>query len=854
MTSPTPPVNSPSAYVAMVRHGERFVEAPESNLFELERDYPATIEAYVRQHCTATRALVEAGGKLYTATVYVATTGDDLAYVPVDEGRVPLDLDVQPSTMESGDAQKIDDSLHIHERERWEKDIASALLRIVEKAANVDAEMEQSLFELIVEGATELSHADCAGLWMVHPPTRELHLAAFTSVRQSDQLRFRSRIEGGQGGNTLLQRESYYCGDTNTDPQWSRFVLGIRSCYEMPMIHLDHVLGVLCVGSPRPNIFDPHLRSALDRFAKHCSALIWQRITAIEARVQKEHRIFLIASEDLDDLYRRAVEAARLLVSAESSSLFIVPPGPQSQLQLVATTGLAPGYDQDTTYYWREGITGWVASKRVPLRIKNCGDEDELRGWGSDIQWKGKTREVASRQGFERALLVVPLLDEAANCVGVLRTSGKHGGGVFLEEDKMAMEHFARALVSERGRRRPLTALRSLSEAIAGFSESPQDTLRSILKQSMKVCEADAGTIALLDGERLVDHGHIGNLVIPAEEITRSFHDQPSVTALCARTGVAQVVPDVEHPDWSPIYKQCFEGIKSELVFPLLHCGQVLGVINLESTKKDFFTQEHQVKLRICADFAASYVAYQRVDVQLKELKRWFGSYADILMKDPDRGKPKKVAQAVSVLFADIRGSTYMSELLSPDQSLVVMTEYMLEMTRVVHLYKGVIANVMGDGILALFGLYDDQQESGQALQRALTAATEMRRCFQRLRAKWYNEWATHESTRERPMLPRIGIGIGIHSGMRVYFGRFGDEHHWQITAFGADVNLAARLGDEAKHGEIFVSKAVHKSLPSASDAATMNTTQPMFWREQLRLIGEVDVGKDAFVVTYVVQ
>src|SRR5205823_2232937 len=107
----------------------------------------------------------------------------------------------------------------------------------------------------------------------------------------------------------------------------------------------------------------------------------------------------------------------------------------KSVMRLASTTGLAPGYDKGTSYAPGEGITGWVGAHRVPLRLRNCGDPDELSRWDRGLEWKGKTREIASQIGFERPLLAVPILDAQGVCHGVLRASGKVGGTEFWEED-----------------------------------------------------------------------------------------------------------------------------------------------------------------------------------------------------------------------------------------------------------------------------------------------------------------------------------------------------------------------------------------------------------------------------------
>nr|WP_281272378.1 adenylate/guanylate cyclase domain-containing protein [Paenibacillus sambharensis] len=147
----------------------------------------------------------------------------------------------------------------------------------------------------------------------------------------------------------------------------------------------------------------------------------------------------------------------------------------------------------------------------------------------------------------------------------------------------------------------------------------------------------------------------------------------------------------------------------------------------------------------------------------------------------------------VSVVFADIRGFTSMSEKLQPEEVIQVLNEYLDLCTRAVFAWNGTLDKFIGDGVMAIFGApavlpNHAEQAVRAALQMKREAAALERRCM------------------ERFGMP-VTFGIGIHSGPAVV-GNVGSEAlRLDYTAIGDTVNLAARLESAAKAGQILVSR-----------------------------------------------
>ncbi len=151
----------------------------------------------------------------------------------------------------------------------------------------------------------------------------------------------------------------------------------------------------------------------------------------------------------------------------------------------------------------------------------------------------------------------------------------------------------------------------------------------------------------------------------------------------------------------------------------------------------------------------------------------------------------------ITVLFADIRGFTTLSETMQPEDVVQLLSDFFDRMVDVVMRNHGTIDKFLGDGMMAIFGapLADPYQE-----EHAVRAALEMQAELRTLREKWQAE-GRHP----------FRIGIGINSGNAIV-GNIGSKEHMEYTAIGDTVNLASRLESESKTVgvEILVSESTH--------------------------------------------
>jgi adenylate cyclase len=170
--------------------------------------------------------------------------------------------------------------------------------------------------------------------------------------------------------------------------------------------------------------------------------------------------------------------------------------------------------------------------------------------------------------------------------------------------------------------------------------------------------------------------------------------------------------------------------------------------------------------------------------------------------------------QIVTVLFADVKGFTALSERLSPREVQDLLNEYLHEMTDVIFRYNGTVDKYIGDGIMAIFGaprLPEDPLDEQHAF-RAVSAAVEMQQAQQRLVRKLDPDKA-------------FTIRIGVNTGP-AFTGFFGTRHRLEYTAIGDTVNTASRLESAAEPGTVFIGEDTARLVSDQFELQEMGELQ----------------------------
>ncbi|HET9330135.1 MAG TPA: adenylate/guanylate cyclase domain-containing protein [Steroidobacteraceae bacterium] len=150
------------------------------------------------------------------------------------------------------------------------------------------------------------------------------------------------------------------------------------------------------------------------------------------------------------------------------------------------------------------------------------------------------------------------------------------------------------------------------------------------------------------------------------------------------------------------------------------------------------------------------------------------------------------------VLFADLRGFTSISEQLDPHRVVPLLNEYFSLLTEITFRHEGTVFHMAGDCLMLGFGVPLAQPDCAE---RAVRAAREMLASFGALARSW----------KERYQI-EAGLGIGINEG-DVVAGNVGSSSYMSYTLIGDTVNIAARLCQRARAGEMLFSSALKRSL-----------------------------------------
>jgi adenylate cyclase len=153
------------------------------------------------------------------------------------------------------------------------------------------------------------------------------------------------------------------------------------------------------------------------------------------------------------------------------------------------------------------------------------------------------------------------------------------------------------------------------------------------------------------------------------------------------------------------------------------------------------------------------------------------------------------------ILLSDVRGFTSMTEQYEPEQMVSGLNRYFSDMVQVIHEEKGIVDKFIGDGILAIFGLTDQDNAPTHAVNSALRM---LEICMQ---------------NNDSYGLP-IKMGIGIHAG-EVIIGNIGSKDRLEYTAIGDAVNIAARLESITKDLDVplVISESLLKKCESIQQA-----------------------------------
>ena len=210
--------------------------------------------------------------------------------------------------------------------------------------------------------------------------------------------------------------------------------------------------------------------------------------------------------------------------------------------------------------------------------------------------------------------------------------------------------------------------------------------------------------------------------------------------------------------------------------------------------------KEQSVQLMIYArDISQSYIRTKEEEELRNKLSRYVGEHlVEKLISSKNGVFIENERREVTILFADIRSFTTIAEKMATEEVVSMLNQFFGAMVDIIFRNNGILDKFVGDQLMALFGLIPSNNNNSYD---AVHAAIEM-------------QDATKELMKDRAKEGKetFEIGIGINTGSAIV-GNLGSENRIDYTAVGDSVNVAARLQQIAKGGEIIIGEETYRQI-----------------------------------------
>jgi GAF domain-containing protein/predicted TIM-barrel fold metal-dependent hydrolase len=455
--------------------------------------------------------------------------------------------------------------------------------------------------------------------------------------------------------------------------------------------------------------------------------------------------------------------------------------------------------------------------------------------------------------GGIRTLVVVPMIktDDLVGAIAIYRKEVRP----FSEKQVELLSNFAAQAVIAIENARLLNELReslqqqtAAAEVLKVISSSPGDLVpvfEAILINAVNICGARFGNLFLCDGDEFTIVAMHG---APAA-LTEWWRGNPTIRP-GPQTGLARLVKTkrvnqtedlkagAAYAGGDPLRVATVElaGARTLIDIPLLKDDVLVGAIVIYRQEVRLFADK---EIELLTNFAAQAVIAienarllnelrertaqlesrsqeiaklnaqleQRVADQVGEIERMGRlrrflppQVADLIVASGTEQQLESHRREITALFCDLRGFTGFSESADPEDVMTLLRQYHAGIGEIIIKYSGTLERYAGDGVMVVFN--DPVPVDNPALQ-AVRMALDMRMALGALIEKW------------RRLGHELGFGIGIAHGYAT-LGTIGFEGRFDYAAIGTVSNVASRLCDEAKPGQILISPRVLMAVEDA--------------------------------------
>ncbi|MFN8596650.1 MAG: adenylate/guanylate cyclase domain-containing protein [Anaerolineae bacterium] len=254
---------------------------------------------------------------------------------------------------------------------------------------------------------------------------------------------------------------------------------------------------------------------------------------------------------------------------------------------------------------------------------------------------------------------------------------------------------------------------------------------------------------------------------------------------------------------------------------PLKVGHKLIGALDINNDPSSRPFLDHDMHLlQALADYAAIAIENSRLFRELEEskeretqmIRNVFERYVTPAVVEQLLSQPENIVlggarRTITTLFADLRGFTAMSSQLKPEVLFEALNHHLSLGAEAVLNHEGTLDKFMGDAIMAFFNAPLPQPD--YAL-RAVKAAVEMQRRIAR-------------QSRQMPQDLRLQFGIGVATGDAIV-GNIGTAQLMNYTAIGNSVNLARRLQESAKGGQVLIDQTTYEAVAEAVKTRSLGT------------------------------
>ena len=728
----------------------------------------------------------------------------------------------------------------------------------------------QIVLDTLVQSAARLCEADTASL--VRPQGSVFQqLASYGYSQELNKFMESHPVYLGRGtitGRTVLEGKAIQIPDVLADAEFtfteSVKIGGMRTMLGVPLLRDGVPIGVIMLSRRTVRPFSDKQVELVKTFADQAVIAIENNRLLNDLRQSLEQqtatsdvlRVISSSPGDLEAVFRTMLENATRICEAKFGTLDLYD---GSGLRLAAAHDVPPVFTEVRGEGPFQPAPGGILD--TAMKTRRTVHIHDLATTDAYAQRHPRMVDAVEVAGIRTAVGVPMLKDEKlVGIIAIFRQEVRP----FTEKQIELFTNFAAQAVIAIENARLLNELRqrttdltertadltealeqqtATSEVLQVISSSPGDlepVFASMLEKAVRICDAGFGNIYRVEGDGLRNVATHKTPAVFVEALRSSPYFRPGpknpVRRMMETKAVVHVVDNATteaYAEREPIAVASVElgDTRTLMVVPMLKDNELVGAFTLARQEVRPFTDK---QITLVTNFAAQAVVAienerllqelrerteqvvklnqqleHRVADQVGEIERMSRlrrflppQVADLIVASGSEKQLESHRREITALFCDLRGFTGFTESADAEDVMALLRDYHATVGEKIIKYSGTLERYAGDGVMVVFN--DPVPVENPALQ-AVLMALEMRDAIGALTETWHR-WG-HD----------IGFGIGIAHGFAT-LGTIGFEGRFDYAAIGTVSNVASRLCDEAKPGQILISPRVLTKVENAVD------------------------------------